>query len=122
MALFRLRYPATQDTDKPKIRPVSEPESLHSCPFLKISWASFEQIVVGLRVKLCSLRMKFQIGFVFFLCVRRYLKTITEKSEHVLCETLLLGHAQVRCARIGRSRVKDIKMSSENRNHRQSMT
>ena len=26
-----LRDSATQDTDKPKIQPVSEPESLHSC-------------------------------------------------------------------------------------------
>ena len=26
-----LRVSATQDTDKPEIRPVSEPESLHSC-------------------------------------------------------------------------------------------
>ena len=26
-----LRVPATQDTDRPEIQPVSEPESLHSC-------------------------------------------------------------------------------------------
>ena len=28
-----LRVSATQDTDKPEIQPVSEPESLHSCVF-----------------------------------------------------------------------------------------
>ena len=33
--LLLLRYRATQDTDKPEIQPMSEPESLHSCV---LSW------------------------------------------------------------------------------------
>ena len=42
------------------------------------------------------------------------------KERNFLCEIglLLVRHAQVRCKRIGRPRVKEIQTSSENRNHR----
>ena len=50
----------------------------------------------------------------------RYLITKKKTSGNFLCHTtLMLGHAQVRCTRIGRSRVKEIQLSSESRNHRQ---
>ena len=40
------------------IRPVSDPESLHNCPFLRVDWASLKQIVVWLPVENCVLVSK----------------------------------------------------------------
>ena len=50
-----LRVSATQDTDKPEIQPVSEPESLHSCVLscVRVGKLEVDYYIVGLPVELC---------------------------------------------------------------------
>ena len=47
------------------------------------------------------------------------LREAVSKKLNLLRETLLLEHAQVRCAFVGKSRVKEIQTSSDNRSQRQ---
>ena len=116
-----LRGPVTQDTNKPEIQPVSEPESM-LCPFLRVSWASFEQIVLGVPVELCSMRATSNwLGVVLSVWRYRTLRNNNKKTTgNFLCQTalLLLGHAQVCCTYFGRGRVNETQTSSEKRNRR----
>ena len=88
---------------------LSGPESLHSCILsLRVIWANFEQIVVGLPVELCNLSANANLLYAF-LFVWPYIITIKKEimETSCFCETaLLLGHAQLRCTYFGRSRVK----------------
>ena len=65
-----LRVSATQDTDKPEIQPVSEPERLHSLSFPALELGKLEVDYDGLPVELCC-EVKLLIVFCALVCVWR---------------------------------------------------